>query len=367
MIRFVTGVIGSGKTYFSLLFIVKNFVKDEELKKKIKKDFEVKNIDFCYTNINGLDLSKFDNVENINFKNFYNYLSDLYALYKDNVTDVELNEKASEYKLSRCLIVFDECHNYLSKKDDVLIWWLSYARHLYQEIILVTQNLSLVDSKYKAFSEHFYKAFPSSLRISKNKMRYNLYSGDKMYNTQKVSVISVSVIPDVFLLYNSGSSVQNKSFIQKFGLIALVLLLLFFLAFFIIRYFMSSSEDKKNVPVDNEKVLSQSNIKQYQSENGKNNFVDNTSNSDNIVFFKCSKDSCYYKDVYLNVAFVKYIIKGQKLIFKRSYGLYFFYCYSLNNYKFKILDKYVNANKIKTIQKFDNNNTYLFGSGGLFR
>ena len=46
MIRFVTGVIGSGKTYFSLLFIVKNFVKDEELKKKIKKDFQLKNLSF---------------------------------------------------------------------------------------------------------------------------------------------------------------------------------------------------------------------------------------------------------------------------------------------------------------------------------
>jgi len=127
-----------------------------------------------------------------------------------------------------------------------------------------------------------------------------------------------------------------------------------------------SSEDKKNVPVDNKKVVKQSNIKQYQSENSKNN-VDNTSNSDNIVFFKCSKYSCYYKDVYLNVAFVRYIIENQKLIFKRSDSLYFFYCYSLNNYKFKILDNYVNSNKIKTIQQHDNNNTNLFGYGGFFR
>jgi len=207
MIRFVTGVIGSGKTYFSLLFIVKNFVKDEELKKKIKKDFELKNINYCFTNINDLDLGKFNNVENLNFKDFYNHLSDLYVLYKDNISDDDLNQEASKYHLSKTLIVLDECHNFLSKKDDVLVWWLSYARHLYQEVILITQNLSLVDSKYKAFSEHFYKAFPSSLRISKNKMRYNIYSGDKMYNTQKVGVISISVFSQVFDIYNSGSSV----------------------------------------------------------------------------------------------------------------------------------------------------------------
>lgn len=57
-------------------------------------------------------------------------------------------------KLNHCLIVVDEAHNFFNKKnDEILTWWLTYHGHLYQDIILITQDLSLIDTGYKAVAE----------------------------------------------------------------------------------------------------------------------------------------------------------------------------------------------------------------------
>ena len=80
--------------------------------------------------------------------------------------------RAKKLNLYKALFVIDEAHNFFQTKDDVLVWWLTYHRHLYQDIFLITQNLALIDRKYKPLAEYFYKAVPSSLRLNKKVFKY---------------------------------------------------------------------------------------------------------------------------------------------------------------------------------------------------
>lgn len=346
MIRYITGVIGSGKTYFGMLYIAKNFLKDDNLKSQLPKRFFLDNVDYCFTNINDLKIDKFDNTFIIQFNDFYDKLSDLYSYYRDGVSDIELNKKASEYNLSKCLIVIDECHNYLSKKDDVLVWWLSYARHLFQEIILITQNLSLVDPKYKAFSEHFYKAYPTSLKLFKNHMKYNIYSDSRMFNTTKTESFSVKIYPYIFELYHSGQTINNKSFVQKFLVLGLILFVLFSIIFFIIRHFFFSNNSNEI----NDNFNNTSSIQVVTSVNTGSNKSYN-----HIVFFKCSDDFCIYNDFVLDLNFAKFISSQSKVVKYYKNKLYYLYILNLDDKTFHILDNYVSS--FKKFENYNNNVT----------
>ncbi len=223
MIEILTGVPGSGKTYKAMYVLFCNFAKD----KKIIKDnkFIVKGIKNALTNINELDLTKFENVDSLNWEKFYNDITSLYNFHKQNNSDTELKEFASKLDLLHTLIILDECHNYFDSQDKVLVWWLSYHRHLYQEVYLITQNLSLVNAKYKAFSEFFYKAIPSSLKIFKS-MKYNQYTNARLSLNSKSNVIKLPIVNEVFETYSSGKNSDSKSIIKKFFMLAIVLIIL---------------------------------------------------------------------------------------------------------------------------------------------
>ena len=171
MIEFVIGVPGSGKTYKAMYSLYNNFGKNDKIK---DKKFLFNDVDFALTNINEIKKEHFDNVYDLDFDLFYNSIEILHNMYIKKSNDTVLKSKAKELNVYGCLIILDECHNYLDKQDKVLVWWLSYHRHLHQQIYLITQNLALVNSKYKAFSEFFYKAYPSSLKLF-NKY-YEIYS-----------------------------------------------------------------------------------------------------------------------------------------------------------------------------------------------
>ena len=155
MVEFITGVPGSGKSYRGIYSLYTNFGKD---KQTIKDNSLLHNdVNHALTNINEIKLDKFEN-EKINYLDwdeFFANLSQLHTLYKAKATDSDMLPIAEELGLKNVLIILDECHNYLDKQNAVLTWWLSYHRHFHQQIYLITQNLSLVHSKYKAFSEFF--------------------------------------------------------------------------------------------------------------------------------------------------------------------------------------------------------------------
>ena len=239
MITYLVGNPGSGKTYYAVFKIWQQFIfipKDNKLLKFIKRPSKPSSSDllYCYTNINQFKFDLDPRLFKFEFEKFYSDIELLYFLYLDKATDDEINEKAKELNLHKVLFVIDECHNFLKSKDDpVLVWWLTYHRHLYQEIILITQDLTLVNNEYKRVAEQFLKAVDSSKRLFKNRFKYVLYGSYKMYQKDIMNKISVPYLQEVFELYHSGNQSSNKSFVRKFLFIALVI----FIALLIYFYF----------------------------------------------------------------------------------------------------------------------------------
>lgn len=240
MMTYLVGNPGSGKTYYAVFKIYQLFLfkpQNSFLSKFIKPEKQ-KEYTYCYTNINEFKFDLCDKFIKFDFDKFYSDMSILYALYISKVTDAELNERAKELNLSGVFIVLDEAHNFLkSKEDPVLVWWLTYHRHLYQDIYLITQDLSLIGNEYKRIAEHFLKAVDSAKRLFKNKFRYILYGSYKMYQKDVMQKFHIPYLQEIFDLYHSGQSSSQKSFVRKFFYIALFL----FIALSIYFYFFLKS------------------------------------------------------------------------------------------------------------------------------
>jgi zona occludens toxin len=245
MIEYTLGVPGSGKSYRGIYALYANFGLNEKLK---DSKFVHNDVKFAYTNINEIKLDKFQkgSIKSLDWDLFYDSLTTLHAFYKDKLTDTELILKAKELDLFECLIILDECHNYLDKNDVVLIWWLSYHRHFHHQIYLITQNLALVYSKYKSFSEFFYQAKPSSLKLFSSTMVYNQFTSSRLSQVSKSGVVKIPFKKEIFDTYHSGANQQSQNLIKKFVVMAILLFsfLLFFL-FFIKSYWTKSSEEPK--------------------------------------------------------------------------------------------------------------------------
>ena len=251
MITYIVGNPGSGKTYYAVFKIYQLFIfkpKDTFLSKVIKPEKQ-KEYSYCYTNINGFKFDLDDKFIKFDYEKFYSDLEVLYLLYMDKVGDDVLNEKAKELNLHNVLIILDEAHNFLkAKEDNILVWWLTYHRHLYQDIMLITQDLSLISNEYKRIAEHFVKAVDSSKRLFKNKFRYMLYGSYKMYQKDVMQKFHVPYMKEVFNLYHSGQNASQKSFVRKFLYVSLFL----FIALSIYFYFFvqSFNSDEASAPTD---------------------------------------------------------------------------------------------------------------------
>lgn len=327
MITYLIGNPGSGKTYYAVYKIYELFLytpKKSKLSKFINSDdskdrkFKYK---YCYTNINEFKFELSDKFIKFDFERFYDDLTTLYGLYLDKATDDKLNELASELRLNNVVIILDEAHNFLkAKKDDVLIWWLTYHRHLYQDIYLITQDLSLINSEYKRIAEYFYKAADSSKRLFKNKLRYVLYGSYKMYKKDEYSRLNIPFIPEVFNLYHSGSTDSSSSLIRKFFLIAFLIGLLFIFVFYILTSGITAKGHSDiNRTAHSKQTISQSskdsstdifnsiNSNKSTSRNAKVNSSNKDINSLNLFIYDIS---CFNQ---------RCSIKGYKIVFPESF------------------------------------------------
>ena len=314
-ISFYTGIPRSGKSYKAVALIYNLFVDKEpnkldSLLTKVKLKSEKKE-DYinCYTNINQFNFDISPDIIKLDFEELQTKLTILYALYMEKNPDDVLIEKAKELNIFKSLFVIDECHNYLkSKENNVLVWWFTYHGHLYQDIILITQDLKLVNDEYKRVAEFFYKAVPQRLRFSKGTFKYRQYSSWQMYQKDYISTESLKANDKVFSMYVSGATVHTKPIIYKY-LIIFFILILFVLYFF--NDFLNSFEPPKKEEPKKEQI--ETNINQTQSiqqpinqttqqPNNQNNqsILDNTKieeDTTNLKLYKfnCFKDFCYYK------------------------------------------------------------------------
>jgi zona occludens toxin len=207
MVEMITGVPGSGKTSYAITRLAKTFSKDEDLKKKIPNQFLIPYVDKAFTNINELKVDELNNVSAIHFDDLVEKLTVLEENYRKNKwDDKQLNELATEYGINNAMFIIDECHNNLDVPNKVLTWWLSYHRHLHQHIILLTQNLSLVNTKYKAFPEIYLKAIPATLKVFNNNIVLKKYTNSRMSKNSQAGQVRVKKFNEVFALYGSGAN-----------------------------------------------------------------------------------------------------------------------------------------------------------------
>lgn len=357
MITYLVGNPGSGKTYYAVFMIYRLFLYEPKktFLTKFVKPKEKPNYSFCYTNINEFKFELCDKFKKFDFDEFYLGLRNLYALYKTGATDNEVNEKAKELNLYGCVVVLDECHNFFKdKKDEILVWWLTYHRHLYQDIYLITQDLTLVNNEYKRIAEKFYRAVDSSRRLFSKKFRYEVYASFRLYKKDQLEIINIPFLQEVFDLYHSGQSSNKKSFVRFYFFLAIVIFisLIFYFYFVVMSIFRGDTpEPEKNIPAD-EKI----HVPASQTQSSSSLFYDNKKPKNNnidlpeiyIYDITCLNNNCHFDDDYrlYPLSLITYISSTHK-------PLYFYFepkSHELVKYYY-VFDKPVFANLIQKNNK----------------
>jgi len=229
LITFLTGVPGAGKTYYAVNRIYL------ESKKRV-----------VYTNV--LLSADLDNVYSFNYKLFYSYVEKLFILYKRFENTPKLDRALNLYLRflgikKGTFFVIDECHLYLSKRDDVLIWLLSYHRHLYLDFLFVTQSLTLIYKDYLAFGELFLKAFSPTLSLSPLHFFYRVYPTYKM--NEPIKTLKLKKDKKIFSLYSSGDVVRTEKRVVKILFISFLFLFFGVVLFFLFLNSLGKKNDKK--------------------------------------------------------------------------------------------------------------------------
>jgi len=298
MITFLLGIPGSGKTYKAVYDIYYNFSKNASnfKKNKLKKDYL-----FCVTNINSFKFDLCNNVVPFVYNDFMVNLSKMYNMkVNQNATDDEIIKVAEECNMFKCFFVLDESHNYLNKDNPVLVWWLTYHRHLHQDIVLISQNLSLFHSSYKNQAETFLRAVPASRSLT-SKFKYFNYSDKSLSQASKVGVIKLPKIDDVFKLYVSGDVVVTPNILLKYVFVFVFLVVLLVISFYFFSKFFSSSgshDTVKSVSIVKSNSVLKNNSQSHLLNSS--DFVSNRVSTRSLAFFQvhCSLNSlCTYHDV----------------------------------------------------------------------
>jgi len=290
------GLQGSGKTLKAVNTLYDNFINP---KTKDKSDY-----DYALTNINEFDFSKSDKINKLDFEILYSQLVQLYELsVNQQCTDTQLNEKAKEFNLFNCLIVVDEAPHYLTKeKDTVLLWWIEYHRHMYQDIILITPNKARFRTEYRNSIHYFVKSVSAKYRIRKDVYKYAVFSNYSMNKDDFEHFENFKVRKELFSLYQSGKSINGTPIFYKI-LPILVLLLIFLIVYFysFLTQFSSDNEveEIKTVELVNEKKTNQisnnQNVKKISNNEEQKESINSIISFKNESLFKlkCKNDMCY--------------------------------------------------------------------------
>ena len=342
MVTLVTGFPGSGKSFYA----VDKIFNILSLTDKMSENIEV-----IYTNINGVKFDYFPDSK-IQFKKFndtefYIYLVELHTLYEINKNDDSVDDKLIELSKEKgyhnALIVFDECHDFFSNQDKYKIFWLTYHRHLYHEIILLTQNKTLIHSKYRAIPEIFVEAQPRSKKIINNSLSYKKYASFSMRKADYFGKDVLKARQEVFNLYQSGNKSNQKSIISKYIKLIAIFIIIVFCTFYYILNSFSSNDEKIEPLIENKKTSVN-----YQSERPEIIKEKVTQiEKDLVIKIVCdNKKGCIYNDNIYPIFYINSFVQKSKskTLFKNT----FFRNTSINH---KIYNHFILTNK-KSISQF---------------
>lgn len=259
MITLLVGPPGGGKTFYAV---------DKKMKISNNELPEFKNIEYVYSNIAGFKFDLFKecsvSFNRFIFDEFYNHLKILFAMFKSNENKENLDDILQDYckkhNLLNAYFVIDEAHNFFDNQDKIKVWWLTYHRHLNHEILLITQNKSLINTIYRNIPEIFIKSLPRSKAISPNQLRYFHYTEYRM--TQKFMTSDLNINNSYFNLYKSGNKSNQKLVGKKFIIFFIIFLIFMFLLFGFFFYKLNSDI----TPVTDDKSISQTNFNKNQND-----------------------------------------------------------------------------------------------------
>ena len=306
-ITYITGKPGTGKSYYSAYKLWKHFIyvpKQSLIDKLLNKEVKSIKHDFknSYTNLNEFSFKSSKKILPLDFNELYLKIKTLHDLYKLKEPDSVINKKAKQLNIYKSLFVIDEVQDYFTKKDEVLVWWFTYHRHMFHEIILMTQDVSLVPKEYFVTAEHFYMSVPSEKRVSNKSFRYIKNSSPKFYAKDKLGDFTVPRIDDVFKLYVSGDNNDGKSLVKKFIFIAIAFVFVLLIAFSWFISSFSNDEEINNTPAPVQKTEP----KEKQKE--KKEVISSDNNLRSFTFY-CFKNYCTYQNYTFPKKFIINTIK----------------------------------------------------------
>lgn len=370
-ITFITGVSGSGKSYFSV-YTIYNMFKNELKKvnifiqwfryfiRPLKPKYLYTTV---YTNINQFNFDYHPNLKELDFNLLVKHLTKLRHLsVNKGYTDKELIIEAKKFDLYNVLIVLDEAQDYLTKKnDDVLLWWLTYHRHLHQDIHILTQHLDQLSKDYLKNGIHFYRMPPPSMAIFSNRFTVGYYSCVGMTQKCREKSFTIPYNSDVGQLYVSGDKTERKSILIKYFLI--FPLLVFFI---VLSWWYFDSTRKELSDIDD---IQSSSIETQEEKNiatngiaiqDKKYSISELSNT-SLITFRCINQICKYKKNNLPIEFLIFLIENYDIPFSTSEKItsqYSVYTLLLEDELLSILDK--STSNSKDIHKPTNNEIKLF-------
>ncbi|MDX9744121.1 MAG: zonular occludens toxin domain-containing protein [Arcobacteraceae bacterium] len=326
MLTTYTGIMGSGKSVLAVNRIYNNFSTDKDAKKE--KNVTFKN---CYTNIVEFKFDKVEHTKELDFDVLLKILTRLHELYKKKKNDNYLVRFCELVKMKDTFFVIDEAQNHFDVENKVLVWWITYHRHLYHEILMITPDLGLINLKYKKLNELVYVAKPRLLVLDKRFFVYNIYCNYKLTKASHTGKIKHKANPKVFELYKSGDSINGQNIVLKFVLIsfAIFVFLLLFFNFAVLKkdFPFSSSENSSSVSVS--VPASAPIVAQTQS------IVPlpiiEQKNYENLIFFElaCGMNKCSNMDMQLPPALLSVFIENKSVtvlyVDKKSDYFYTYY------------------------------------------
>jgi len=227
MIKLITGVPGSGKTYLA----VQNMI-DQYYKKNNEGMWELKDSDMTViSNIEGLQIEHISLYEEI--EKYIKRTSDE-LICKKRITDNEGKEdiiwnmrgakaaffeidqqKKMSMRYGKIVYVVDECQEFFDtrlgrkKYARKVCMWFETHRHLGQDIILITQSSVKLAKDVRVLIENEVRALPKSLSIL-GEFKYNEY-----LNGIKANAVPKVVRPrkEIYAIYKSMNTegVEKKS------------------------------------------------------------------------------------------------------------------------------------------------------------
>lgn len=233
-ITFITGIARSGKSYYSVHYLYQMY-KNHLHKtnwfmqwwRYYVSPLEPKEYyQTTYTNINEFNFDFSERIKPLDFAELRAKLKKLHDLrVNQNKDDKEMIVESKKLGLHNCLFIIDEGAHYFTKPvDKVLIWWLTYHGHLYQDIHIITQHMDQVPSEYIKNGEFFYMAYPSSSSIFKNKINYGLYKSGKLPNRKPILMkfVPIFLFLFIFLFFSiwnlstgDGLDIENNETIEE--------------------------------------------------------------------------------------------------------------------------------------------------------